>query len=54
MKFFVDNHIPVFPESLFTVLLLLLGASFALRALPLYRCVTPRNAAGHGRGEEQT
>ena len=31
-------------ESLFTVLLLLSGAPFALRALPLYRCVTPRNA----------
>lgn len=22
-----------------------------LRALPLYGCATPRNAAGHGRGE---
>ena len=24
----------------------------ALRALPLYRCATPRNAAGHGRGRD--
>gem|GEM_PF-3234983 len=29
-------------------------ARFALRVLSLYRCVIPRNAVGHGRGEEQT